>query len=36
MKDGYCIVDIEYLEDVKVEDEDEIKNFREFYDLVYF
>ncbi|XP_054188254.1 LON peptidase N-terminal domain and RING finger protein 1 isoform X2 [Homo sapiens] len=35
MKDGYCTADIEYLEDVKVENEDEIKNLRELHDLVY-
>nr|XP_040124053.1 LON peptidase N-terminal domain and RING finger protein 1 isoform X1 [Ictidomys tridecemlineatus] len=35
MKDGYCTADIEYLEDVKVENEDEIKSLRELHDLVY-
>ncbi|XP_049628387.1 LON peptidase N-terminal domain and RING finger protein 1 [Suncus etruscus] len=35
MKDGYCTADIEYLEDVKVEDEDEIKNLRQLHDMVY-
>ncbi|XP_012505272.1 PREDICTED: LON peptidase N-terminal domain and RING finger protein 1 [Propithecus coquereli] len=35
MKDGYCTADIEYLEDVKVENEGEIKNLRELHDLVY-
>ncbi|KAG8516118.1 LON peptidase N-terminal domain and RING finger protein 1 [Galemys pyrenaicus] len=35
MKDGYCTADIEYLEDVKVENEDEIKNLRQLHDLVY-
>ncbi|XP_042556527.1 LON peptidase N-terminal domain and RING finger protein 1 [Dipodomys spectabilis] len=36
MKDGYCTADIEYLEDVKVENGDEIKTLRELHDLVYF
>ncbi|XP_049722066.1 LON peptidase N-terminal domain and RING finger protein 1 [Elephas maximus indicus] len=35
MKDGYCTADIEYLEDVEVENEDEIKNLRELHNLVY-
>ncbi|XP_004867722.1 LON peptidase N-terminal domain and RING finger protein 1, partial [Heterocephalus glaber] len=35
MKDGYCTADIEYLEDVKVENEDEVKSLRELHDLVY-
>ncbi|KAF3825525.1 hypothetical protein GH733_005507, partial [Mirounga leonina] len=35
MKDGYCTADIEYLEDVKVENEEEIKNLRQLHDLVY-
>ncbi|XP_070109513.1 LON peptidase N-terminal domain and RING finger protein 1 isoform X6 [Equus przewalskii] len=35
MKDGYCTADIEYLEDVKVEKEDEIENLRQLHDLVY-
>ncbi|XP_042637989.1 LON peptidase N-terminal domain and RING finger protein 1 [Orycteropus afer afer] len=36
MKDGYCTADIEYLEDVKVENEDETRNLRELHNLVYF
>ncbi|XP_048186660.1 LON peptidase N-terminal domain and RING finger protein 1 [Perognathus longimembris pacificus] len=36
MKDGYCTADIEYLEDVKVENGDEVKTLRELHDLVYF
>ncbi|XP_007520014.1 LON peptidase N-terminal domain and RING finger protein 1 [Erinaceus europaeus] len=35
MKDGYCTADIEYLEDIKVENEDEITNLRQLHDLVY-
>ncbi|XP_006075466.4 LON peptidase N-terminal domain and RING finger protein 1 [Bubalus bubalis] len=35
MKDGYCTADIEYLEDIKVENEDEIENLRQLHDLVY-
>ncbi|XP_045142501.1 LON peptidase N-terminal domain and RING finger protein 1 [Echinops telfairi] len=35
MKDGYCTADIEYLEDVKVENEDEVTNLRELHNLVY-
>ncbi|XP_059992410.1 LON peptidase N-terminal domain and RING finger protein 1 isoform X2 [Lagenorhynchus albirostris] len=35
MKDGYCTADIEYLEDVKVENEEEIENLRQLHDLVY-
>ncbi|VFV36155.1 lon peptidase n-terminal domain and [Lynx pardinus] len=35
MKDGYCTADIEYLEDVKVENDEEIKNLRQLHDLVY-
>ncbi|XP_054576064.1 LON peptidase N-terminal domain and RING finger protein 1 isoform X2 [Eptesicus fuscus] len=35
MKDGYCTADIEYLEDVKVENEDEIESLRQLHDLVY-
>ncbi|XP_036694828.1 LON peptidase N-terminal domain and RING finger protein 1 isoform X3 [Balaenoptera musculus] len=35
MKDGYCTADIEYLEDVKVENEDEIENLRQLHNLVY-
>ncbi|XP_053772514.1 LON peptidase N-terminal domain and RING finger protein 1 isoform X1 [Desmodus rotundus] len=35
MKDGYCTADIEYLEDVKVENEDEIEGLRQLHDLVY-
>ncbi|XP_005398523.1 PREDICTED: LON peptidase N-terminal domain and RING finger protein 1 [Chinchilla lanigera] len=35
MKDGYCTADIEYLEDVTVENEDEVKSLRELHDLVY-
>ncbi|XP_052018374.1 LON peptidase N-terminal domain and RING finger protein 1 isoform X1 [Apodemus sylvaticus] len=35
MKDGYCTADIEYLEDVKIENGDEIRSLRELHDLVY-
>ncbi|XP_028932588.1 LON peptidase N-terminal domain and RING finger protein 1 [Ornithorhynchus anatinus] len=35
MKDGYFTADIEYLEDVEVEDEGEQKNLKELHDLVY-
>ncbi|XP_042325258.1 LON peptidase N-terminal domain and RING finger protein 1 isoform X2 [Sceloporus undulatus] len=35
MKDGYCTADIEYLEDVKVEDEGEMKKLGELHDIVY-
>ncbi|OBS74038.1 hypothetical protein A6R68_15422, partial [Neotoma lepida] len=35
MKDGYCTADIEYLEDVKIENGDEIQSLRELHDLVY-
>uniref|UniRef100_A0A672U9Z0 LON peptidase N-terminal domain and ring finger 1 n=1 Tax=Strigops habroptila TaxID=2489341 RepID=A0A672U9Z0_STRHB len=35
MKDGYCTADIEYLEDVKVADEDELKKLRELHNFVY-
>ncbi|NXX42881.1 LONF1 protein, partial [Tricholaema leucomelas] len=35
MKDGYCTADIEYLEDVKVADEEELKKLRELHNLVY-
>ena len=34
MKDGYCTADIEYLEDNKVENEDEIEKLRQLHDLV--
>ncbi|XP_030804152.1 LON peptidase N-terminal domain and RING finger protein 1 [Camarhynchus parvulus] len=34
MKDGYCTADIEYLEDVKVADE-ELKKLRELHNFVY-
>ncbi|XP_044273851.1 LON peptidase N-terminal domain and RING finger protein 1 [Varanus komodoensis] len=35
MKDGYCTADIEYLEDIKVQDEDEMKKLGELHDFVY-
>ncbi|XP_069712126.1 LON peptidase N-terminal domain and RING finger protein 1 [Phaenicophaeus curvirostris] len=35
MKDGYCTADIEYLEDVKVSDEGELKKLRELHNFVY-
>ncbi|KAM9660721.1 LON peptidase N-terminal domain and RING finger protein 1 isoform 3-T3 [Morphnus guianensis] len=35
MKDGYCTADIEYLEDVKVADEEELKKLRELHNFVY-
>ncbi|XP_073910811.1 LON peptidase N-terminal domain and RING finger protein 1 isoform X2 [Castor canadensis] len=35
MKDGYCTADIEYLEDVQIENRDEMKNLRELHDSVY-
>ncbi|NXY46316.1 LONF1 protein, partial [Ceuthmochares aereus] len=35
MKDGYCTADIEYLEDVKVADEGELKKLRELHNFVY-
>ncbi|XP_061848555.1 LON peptidase N-terminal domain and RING finger protein 1 [Colius striatus] len=35
MKDGYCTADIEYLEDVKVTDEEELKKLRELHNFVY-
>ncbi|XP_036312023.1 LON peptidase N-terminal domain and RING finger protein 1 isoform X4 [Pipistrellus kuhlii] len=35
MKDGYCTADIEYLEDVKVENEGELESLRQLHDLVY-
>ncbi|XP_067386647.1 LON peptidase N-terminal domain and RING finger protein 1 isoform X2 [Emydura macquarii macquarii] len=35
MKDGYCTADIEYLEDIKVADEEELKKLRELHDVVY-
>ncbi|NXM29534.1 LONF1 protein, partial [Oxyruncus cristatus] len=35
MKDGYCTADIEYLEDVKVSDEEELKKLRELHNFVY-
>ncbi|XP_066488506.1 LON peptidase N-terminal domain and RING finger protein 1 [Tiliqua scincoides] len=35
MKDGYCTADIEYLEDIKVEDEGEMKELGELHDFVY-
>ncbi|XP_029443064.1 LON peptidase N-terminal domain and RING finger protein 1 isoform X2 [Rhinatrema bivittatum] len=35
MKDGYCTADIEYLEDIKVEDEEEMHKLQELHDLVY-
>ncbi|KAM6313399.1 LON peptidase N-terminal domain and RING finger protein 1 [Aegotheles albertisi] len=35
MKDGYCTADIEYLEDVKVADEEELKKLKELHNFVY-
>nr|XP_005299199.1 LON peptidase N-terminal domain and RING finger protein 1 isoform X1 [Chrysemys picta bellii] len=35
MKDGYCTADIEYLEDIKVADKEELKNLRALHDVVY-
>ncbi|KYO46032.1 LON peptidase N-terminal domain and RING finger protein 1 [Alligator mississippiensis] len=35
MKDGYCTADIEYLEDVKVADEEDLKKLRKLHDFVY-
>ncbi|KAL2305164.1 hypothetical protein Nmel_007139 [Mimus melanotis] len=35
MKDGYCTADIEYLEDVKVADGEELKKLRELHNFVY-
>nr|XP_025035729.1 LON peptidase N-terminal domain and RING finger protein 1 [Pelodiscus sinensis] len=35
MKDGYCTADIQYLEDIKVADEEELKKLRGLHDLVY-
>ncbi|NXT80698.1 LONF1 protein, partial [Zapornia atra] len=35
MKDGYCTADIEYLEDVKIADEEELKKLRELHNFVY-
>ncbi|KFQ81162.1 LON peptidase N-terminal domain and RING finger protein 1, partial [Phoenicopterus ruber ruber] len=35
MKDGYCTADIEYLEDVKVANEEELKKLRELHNFVY-
>ncbi|XP_066574383.1 LON peptidase N-terminal domain and RING finger protein 1 isoform X2 [Amia ocellicauda] len=35
MRDGYCIADIEYLEDIKVEDADELSKLQELHDQVY-
>ncbi|KAI1238318.1 hypothetical protein IHE44_0013040, partial [Lamprotornis superbus] len=35
MKDGYCTADIEYLEDVKVADQEELKKLRELHNFVY-
>ncbi|NWH57071.1 LONF1 protein, partial [Geococcyx californianus] len=35
MKDGYCTADIEYLEDVKVADEEELKKLQELHNFVY-
>ncbi|XP_040982658.1 LON peptidase N-terminal domain and RING finger protein 1 isoform X2 [Aquila chrysaetos chrysaetos] len=35
MKDGYCTADIEYLEDVKVADEEQLKKLRELHNFVY-
>ncbi|OXB83857.1 UNVERIFIED_CONTAM: hypothetical protein H355_003069 [Colinus virginianus] len=35
MKDGYCTADIEYLEDVKVADEEELRKLRELHNFVY-
>ncbi|XP_029114738.1 LON peptidase N-terminal domain and RING finger protein 1 [Scleropages formosus] len=35
MRDGYCIADIEYLEDVKVRDSRELARLQELHDQVY-
>ncbi|XP_028833572.1 LON peptidase N-terminal domain and RING finger protein 1 [Denticeps clupeoides] len=35
MKDGYCIADIEYLEDMKVNDAEELSKLQELHDQVY-
>ncbi|XP_062991252.1 LON peptidase N-terminal domain and RING finger protein 1 [Elgaria multicarinata webbii] len=35
MKDGYCTADIEYLEDIKVQNEGEMKKLGELHDFVY-
>ncbi|KAL2098098.1 hypothetical protein ACEWY4_007305 [Coilia grayii] len=35
MKDGYCIADIEYLEDTKVNDDEELLKLQELHDQVY-
>ncbi|XP_063075475.1 LON peptidase N-terminal domain and ring finger 1, like isoform X2 [Engraulis encrasicolus] len=35
MKDGYCIADIEYLEDTKVNNEEELLNLQELHDQLY-
>ncbi|XP_054845561.1 LON peptidase N-terminal domain and RING finger protein 1 isoform X2 [Eublepharis macularius] len=35
MKDGYCTADIEYLEDMKIKDEGEMKKLGELHDFVY-
>uniref|UniRef100_A0A8D0DNZ9 LON peptidase N-terminal domain and ring finger 1 n=1 Tax=Salvator merianae TaxID=96440 RepID=A0A8D0DNZ9_SALMN len=35
MKDGYCTADIEYLEDIKVENYGEMKKLQELHDFVY-
>ncbi|XP_036373313.1 LON peptidase N-terminal domain and RING finger protein 1-like [Megalops cyprinoides] len=35
MKDGYCIADIQYLEDVRVDDAEELSKLQELHDQVY-
>ncbi|KAG1972014.1 LON peptidase N-terminal domain and RING finger protein [Pimephales promelas] len=35
MKDGYCIANIKYLEDMKVKDEEELKKLQVLHDQVY-
>ncbi|KAL4640565.1 LON peptidase N-terminal domain and RING finger protein 1 [Arapaima gigas] len=35
MKDGYCIADIEYLEDIKVKDSRELQRLQQLHDQVY-
>ncbi|KAJ8410943.1 hypothetical protein AAFF_G00179780 [Aldrovandia affinis] len=35
MKDGYCIADIQYLEDVRVSDAEELSKLQELHDQVY-
>ncbi|KAG2465573.1 LON peptidase N-terminal domain and ring finger 1, like [Polypterus senegalus] len=35
MRDGYCVADIEYLEDIRVQNEEELHKLQELHDQVY-